>query len=518
MAYQGVQLTSKLETVLANGISVEAGIEYEASTGNTRVRLRGPLGVTSVGIVGTKILMENGKWTDYAKTNLSEATRAEWLPIIKESIRKAQKNCGGLANNCKLPGWIEGDNTSSTTVDVSDEFLGFDGTTTTLLDTSKDKLHINDFSTVTKDTIKALMPSGGSLNYPTDALYKRNNSTGFNQDHVRITQYTYQPPRADLVGAGKGGFNQGKEAKDKAKLNILDGVKRTSPLKEYLGMVKLPMPTDINDSNNVSWGEDSMNNLSAAVTSLVGANMGRSAAAGGIMGTLGSIFGIGNAGAGVQGDILMKAWESGLFDEAMGSGNAKALAGSALQSRLLAAAGFQVSPEDILARGLGVIPNANLELLFNSPTLREFQFAWKMTPRDAMEAKRIRNIIRFFKQGMAARKRKNKAGDPSMFLGTPNVFNLQYKTNHELDIAGVNRLKTCAVTGCAVNYTPDGIWSAYEDGQPVSTVMSLRMQELEPLYDTDYQTPSDDTQRFSDRPADIVSGTLHDIDINEVGY
>ena len=514
MSYKGVQTTSKLEATLPNGVTIEAGIEYEASTGNTRVRLRGPLGVTSVGGIGTKILMENGKWNDYAKTNLSSATRDEWEPIIKESIRKAQKNCGGLSNGCKLPGWVGGDSTSSTTgSDIANE-LGANGGSGD--DVNSDKLHINNFSTVTKDTIKALMPSGGSLNYPTDALYKRNNATGFNQDHVRITQYSYQPPRAGLVGADK----KGDAAKDQAKQNLLKGVARTSPLKEYLGMVKLPMPTDINDSNNVSWGEDSMNNLSAAVTTLVGANMGSAATAGGL-GALGGMFGIGSAGAGVQADLWRKAIDSGLFKDAMGNSNAKSLAGSALQSRLLAAAGFQVSPEDILARGLGVIPNANLELLFNSPTLREFQFAWKMTPRDALEAKRIRNIIRFFKQGMAARKRSNKAGEPSMFLGTPNVFNLQYKTNHELDIAGVNRLKTCAVTGCAINYTPDGIWSAYEDGQPVSTVMSLRMQELEPLYDTDYQTP-DDEQQFSDRPAELMGSSkgnqLHPIDINEVGY
>ena len=500
--------TDKLEATLTNGKTITGAVDYTAGTGHVRVSIKGLFGST----LGTQTLMMNGKWTTWAQTNMSQATIDEWTPLIKKAVRKAQKNCGGLSNNCKLPGWVGGDATSSTTgSDLANE-LGSNGGTSDN-DINSDKLHINNFSTVTKDTIKALMPEGGSLNYPTDALYKRNNATGFNQDHVRITQYTYQPPRADLVGVGK----TGDDAKEQAKKNILQGVPRTSPLKDYLGMVKLPMPTDINDSNNVSWGEDSMNNLSAAVTSLVGANMGSAATAGGL-GALGNIFGIGNAGAGVQSDILRKAFDSGLFKEAMGNPQAKELAGSALQSRLLAAAGFQVSPEDILARGLGVIPNANLELLFNSPTLREFQFAWKMTPRDALEAQRIRNIIRFFKQGMAARKRNNKAGTPSMFLGTPNVFNLQYKTNHELDIAGVNRLKTCAVTGCAVNYTPDGIWSAYEDGQPVSTVMSLRMQELEPLYDTDYQTPSDDTQRFSDRPADIVSGTLHDIDINEVGY
>ena len=39
-----------------------------------------------------------------------------------------------------------------------------------------------------------------------------------------------------------------------------------------------------------------------------------------------------------------------------------------------------------------------------------------------------------------------------------------------------------------VNYTPEGAWAAYEGGQPVSIMLSMRFQELEPLYDTDYAT------------------------------
>tara|TARA_Y100001968_G_scaffold25112_1_gene19657 strand:- start:967 stop:2472 length:1506 start_codon:yes stop_codon:yes gene_type:complete len=501
MAYSKIASSSPLTTTTTDGKRlINAYIEYEATSGNTRVKITGATHFDFGRIV--KPLMINGKWTTYAKDIMSEASMTEWEPIIKTSIKKAHKNCGSNSNNCKLAGWVGGDSTSSTTgSDISNE-LGANGGSGD--DVNSDRLHINNFSTVTKDTIKALMPEGGSLNYPTDALYKRNNATGFNQDHVRITQYSYRPPRADLVKAGQ----------PQAIKNFTLGVTRTSPLKEFLGMVKLPMPTDINDSNNVSWGEDTMNNLSAAVTSMIGADpMGNAIAAAAGKG----IFGSGGGG------IMIKNMQSLLENvpEIKGSASASALASSAVQSRLLAQLGFQVSPEDILARGRGVIPNANLELLFNAPTLREFQFAWKMTPRDALEAKRIRNIIRFFKQGMAARKITGKAGAASMFLGTPNVFNLQYKTNHELDIAGVNRLKTCAVTGCAINYTPDGIWSAYEDGQPVSTVMSLRMQELEPLYDTDYQTP-DDEQQFSDRPAELMGSSkgnqLHPIDINEVGY
>ena len=87
--------------------------------------------------------------------------------------------------------------------------------------------------------------------------------------------------------------------------------------------------------------------------------------------------------------------------------DANLLARSAVGSSLLNLAGFGISPETILARGAGVIPNSNLELLFNAPALRAFRFDWKMSPRSQQEAIRINNIIRFFKQGMAAKKVSN---------------------------------------------------------------------------------------------------------------
>ena len=172
--------TDKLEATLTNGKTIQGVVDYTAGTGHVRVAVRGLFGSA----LNTQTLMMNGKWTTWAQTNMSQAAIDEWTPLIKEAVRKAQKNCGGLSNGCKLPGWVGGDVTSSTTgSDLANE-LGANGGSGD--DVNSDKLHINNFSTVTKDTIKALMPSGGSLNYPTDALYKRNNATGFNQDHVKI--------------------------------------------------------------------------------------------------------------------------------------------------------------------------------------------------------------------------------------------------------------------------------------------------------------------------------------------
>ena len=177
---------------------------------------------------------------------------------------------------------------------------------------------------------------------------------------------------------------------------------------------------------------------------------------------------------------------------------------------------FGLSPESVLARGQGVIPNNNLALLFNSPTLREFTFTWKLTPRSREEAIRVNNIIRFFKQGMAPKKAIGTAtGAASYFLGTPNVFDIIFKTTRDKysilnENDAVLRIKTCACTGTAVNYTPDGMWNAYEQGQPVSVTLSLRFAELEPIFDTDYD---DDEFNYSESRPD-----LRPVPIDAIGY
>ena len=190
-----------------------------------------------------------------------------------------------------------------------------------------------------------------------------------------------------------------------------------------------------------------------------------------------------------------------------------------LQSRILSTLGIETSAEAILARKEGVVPNSNLELLFSGPTLRQFSFVYKMSPRSKPEASIVNQILRFFKQGMSARKQNAKgggelAGGRSYFLGTPNVFRLQYRTDENEAIKGLNRIKTCALTGTSVNYTPEGAFASYEKGQPVSVLLTLAFQELEPIYDSDYKYQGGDGERTSD----TGEGYRWAIDKNEVGY
>ena len=345
---------------------------------------------------------------------------------------------------------------------------------------------------------------GTNLQYPKDALYNKT------QDYLQIGQYHYQPPKSDqLFGKTKGAVEI-----------ITKGLQKTSALAEFLGIVKLPMPNSVSDSNNVSWGDDNMNNLSAAATAEVVGNLGQYIGAGGAGAALTKLLGAGanGGGLGIQAVFLAKLLSGG----AAGSKPAEALLKTAGASKVLSMAGFSVSPESILARGFGVVPNSNLELLFNSPTLREFTFQYRMSPRSKEEATDINKIIRFFKQGMAAKKQDKRSGNQeygtagaaSYFLGTPNVFQLQYKTSNGNPIQGVNRIKTCALVGFSMNYTADGTWAAYDDGQPVSVIMNMSFKELEPIYDTDYQSVIFDGRNADKNPL----GDLYPISPNDVGY
>ena len=331
-----------------------------------------------------------------------------------------------------------------------------------------------------------------NLQYPIDALY------GGTQDHLVISMFKYKPPAFDALFK-KGGFKD----------IINNGLPRGTPLKEYINSVKLPMPNSISDSNNVSWGEgEGMNNLSAAITSYISQKSLTAATGQGLLG-LGGKF------AGMDTKTLALLFTAAQLDADTSKPEVQTLLNTAISSKLIENLGFSVSPETILARGFGIVPNSNIELLFNSPTLRDFSFQYRLSPRSKDEAEKVNQIIRFFKQGMAAKKLDGRGGAQSYFLGTPNVFKLRYRTEGNKQISGVNKIKVCALTGFSVNYAADGNWAAYDEGQPVSSIINMSFKELEPIYDTDYQKDILDGRSSTDFKS---TGDLDPIGPNDVGY
>ena len=291
------------------------------------------------------------------------------------------------------------------------------------------------------------------------------------QDRFSITCYSYQAPYAT--------------ATEKSNIGSAYGVQRSSPYRKKLGAgLLLPMPNNMVDGNARKWEED---NINTQALDAVRASMsnGMSQIIAGKLGLNGF-------------QAFLKNTMGTLRSATQQSGRQELFANEI--SQLVGDMGYDVSADTILSRTAGVIANANTELLFAGVSLRSFEFNWLMSPRDIREAAQVRMIIRALKQWSAPRKLKKlvsgkdgadargtgQAGGPTYFLGTPNIFRLRYLTNGNKDILGVNKFKPCALTDINLNYTPEGMWMAYQDGQPVAVQMSLKFNELEPIYNTDY--------------------------------
>ena len=95
-----------------------------------------------------------------------------------------------------------------------------------------------------------------------------------------------------------------------------------------------------------------------------------------------------------------------------------------------------------------------------------------------------------FKQSMAVKRSKSQ-----LFLKSPNTYKLEYLTVGEKEHNFLPKIKECALTGCNINYTPDGNYQTYEDSSMVAYEMTLNFNELEPIYHDDYYKLDQDTDQ-----------------------
>lgn len=136
-----------------------------------------------------------------------------------------------------------------------------------------------------------------------------------------------------------------------------------------------------------------------------------------------------------------------------------------------------------MTRSTGLIFNPNLELLFDKPVLRGFQFSFDLIPRSRKEAEEVIKIIKFFKQGMAAIR-----SESNLFLLSPNVFQVHYVLNGDgnTDHPYIGKMKECAMTNFSVDYTPQANYSTLQDGFMTAYKISMQMKELEPVFNDEY--------------------------------
>lgn len=246
----------------------------------------------------------------------------------------------------------------------------------------------------------------------------------------------------------------------------IDKKNSTSFKKKYttvhsLANIILPIQPSITDRNLVEWGNNSLSPVDLA------------------------LYNISSTAISGDADQIGKILEN-LGDTVTKDENVKKAITLYLKQKAL-------NVEGLLSRFGGAIVNPNLELIFQGPQLRPFDFTFRLSPRDDPEATQVRSIIRAFKEAMAP---QVSTGD--LFLAAPNVFNISYhtkgKNNKEEPHPSLNKIKTCALQSCNVDYTPDGSYMTFNDEKRTMTSYNLTLQfvELEPVTSTDYKDISTD--------------------------
>ena len=226
-----------------------------------------------------------------------------------------------------------------------------------------------------------------------------------------------------------------------------------------LGDIILPIPAQLSDTNTANYGPSNMNFMQEAGMEAAQALIGQK--------------GTDKAGKSIN-DVI-----AGLTSKTGSQAVTNFFASQAVN-----AFGGNISPAQVLARGTGAVINPNMELLFSGPSLRNFSYSFKMTPRFEQEANTVRTIIKAFKRNMAPK------GAGGNFLKTPNIFQLQYLYQGKPH-PYLNRIKLCALTNVATNYTGDGTYATYGDGSPISMQLNLTFSELTPIFNEDYKAYSD---------------------------
>ena len=259
-----------------------------------------------------------------------------------------------------------------------------------------------------------------------------------NQDVIKFDMLQYKPKKFSDTDFG---FSSRTRNTDK-KGQIVDSI----------GTVVLPIPAGISDTNSAQWGGEPMNAKDAELSRL---------ALSGITG---------------GGDGAVDSVKSTVDKISSGSGEVKTAVAAMFGEAATGVTG-------LLARTTGAVLNPNLELLFQGPTLRPFNFTFKMSSRDDKEAQTIIKIIRFFKQGMSPQRSSS-----NLFLKSPHTFKIRYmmRGQNGQEHPYIGKIKECALQNFTVNYTPEGQYATFRDGVLVSYEIQMTFQELEPIFNNDY--------------------------------
>lgn len=121
----------------------------------------------------------------------------------------------------------------------------------------------------------------------------------------------------------------------------------------------------------------------------------------------------------------------------------------------------------------GLAANPKKEQVFGGVDFRTFQVEYQFFPRDAKEARNVRNIIHEFKYHMHP-----EFKDSNNFVYIyPSEFDIFYYQNGKENL-NLHRHTSCVLTEMNINYTPNGVFNTFDDGMPTQINVQMSFREL----------------------------------------
>lgn len=295
--------------------------------------------------------------------------------------------------------------------------------------------------------------SEGSLRWPFDQIDE-------DTDYVFFRFGQYRPPL-------------GRESRSGA-ATAYDQYKYSSNLETVadVGPIMLPMPQDISNTLEQNWQGKQFSRVGmAALTSLATGNF------------------------------------SDMNNMLSGKGNWKAIQGSLIAAGLnqIPGVGGNLTMSDVTGSTEGVVLNPNMEMLYDSPDIREVSMKYKLVPHNKEEAIAIQKIIKQFryaalpswgsgddlseglkKFSVSGGEKYTDDGEPvaENFIRVPWLCHFEFRTGGAVN-PHVAQYKPCAITRVSINYTPDGTYASYLEGGPSAYEIDLSFIETKLIFKQD---------------------------------
>ena len=161
----------------------------------------------------------------------------------------------------------------------------------------------------------------------------------------------------------------------------------------------------------------------------------------------------------------------------------KAAAGGALKAVAATQGGQAIS------KATGQILNPHKAVVYQGPgQFRTFSYTFVLVPKSADEAKEIFNIVKFFKKRMHPGTGTGAGINniSSVTLTYPDEFEIQYYVNNSLvdgkdETKPLFKIHKCFMESFATDYTTSSLVSFLDDGNPLTTTISMSFKETQLL-------------------------------------